>query len=68
MYFKYIENDFNKYYNTIKNSKLKDIIKYSLEDGKCVRSFIIKHLIETLSNKSIDIWEPIVSIELILSQ
>lgn len=65
MYFKYIENDFNKYYNTIKNSKLKDIIKYSLEDGKCVRSFIIKHLIETLSNKSIDIWEPIVSIELI---
>ena len=65
MYFLYVENDFNKYYNTIKNSKLKDIIEYSLEGGKCVRSFIIKHLIETLSDKSINIWEPIVSIELI---
>ena len=66
MYFIYVQNDFNKYYKTIKNSKIKSIIEYSLEGGKCIRSFIIKHLIETLSNNSIkDLWEPVVSIELI---
>ncbi len=65
MFEKYIENDLNYYYNTIEHSKLKEIIKYSLEGGKGIRGGIVKHIIETLSGKECTIWEPIVSIELI---
>ncbi len=65
MFGKYIENDLNYYYNTIQNSKLKEIIKYSLDDGKGIRGGIVKHIIETLSAKSCYLWQPIVSIELI---
>ena len=38
---------------------------YSLEGGKCIRGFIIKHLIEHLTGQPTTLWEPIVSIELI---
>jgi geranylgeranyl diphosphate synthase type II len=65
MFDKYIKNELEIYYNTIQNSKIKEIIKYSLEDGKCIRGFIVKHIIETLSNKECIVWQPIVSIELI---
>jgi geranylgeranyl diphosphate synthase type II len=65
MFEKYIENDLIIYYNTIQHSKLKDIIKYSLDGGKAIRGGIVKHIIETLSNKKCDLWQPIVSIELI---
>lgn len=62
MYFTYIENELNTYYNQIKHSKVKDIIKYSLEDGKCIRGFIVKHIMEI---NNCHYWEPIVAIELI---
>ena len=69
MYQDYVKSELEFYYNTIKNSKIKDILKYSLEDGKCIRGFILKHLIETLKHrhniKTKFIWQPIVSIELI---
>jgi geranylgeranyl diphosphate synthase type II len=68
MFEKYIENDLNYYYNTIQHSKLKEIIKYSLEGGKGIRGGIVKHIIETLSGKedgTSNLWQPIVSIELI---
>jgi geranylgeranyl diphosphate synthase type II len=65
MFGNYIENDLNYYYNTIQNSKLKEIIKYSLEDGKGIRGGIVKHIIETFSEKPGFLWQPIVSIELI---
>lgn len=65
MFEKYIENDLNYYYNTIQNSKLKEIIKYSLEGGKGIRGGIVKHIIETLSGTQCTLWQPIVSIELI---
>jgi geranylgeranyl diphosphate synthase type II len=68
MFEKYIENDLIIYYNTIQHSKLKEIIKYSLEGGKAIRGGIIKHIIETLSGKedgTSTLWQPIVSIELI---
>jgi geranylgeranyl diphosphate synthase type II len=65
MFEKYIENDLINYYNTIKHSKLKDIIKYSLDGGKAIRGGIIKHIIEILSGKECTLWQPIVSIELI---
>jgi geranylgeranyl diphosphate synthase type II len=65
MFDKYINNELEYYYNTINNSKLKEIIKYSLSDGKCIRGFIVKHLINTLNSNNVDIWEPIVAVELI---
>ena len=65
MFEKYIENDLVIYYNTIQHSKLKEIIKYSLEGGKGIRGGIVKHIIETLSGKECSLWQPIVSIELI---
>jgi geranylgeranyl diphosphate synthase type II len=63
MYYSYIKNDLQQYYNTINNSKIKNILQYSLEDGKCIRGFIVKHLINKLSNNHF--WQPVVSIELI---
>ena len=65
MFEKYIENDLVIYYNTIQHSKLREIIKYSLEGGKGIRGGIVKHIIETLSGKECNLWQPIVSIELI---
>ncbi len=64
MFEQYINADLQKYYNTIQNSKLKEIITYSLEGGKCIRGFIVKHIIETLTNKPSP-WQPVASIELI---
>ena len=64
MFEKYIENELIVYYNTIEHSKLKEVIKYSLEGGKGIRGGIVKHIIETLNGTS-TLWQPIVSIELI---
>lgn len=64
MYFNYIENELSSYYSTIKNSKLKEILKYSLDGGKCIRGFIIKHLMSKSTTANI-IWQPIAAIELI---
>lgn len=64
MFEQYIANELNQYYDTIQNSKLKDIIIYSLEGGKCIRGFIVKHIIETLTGNTSP-WQPVASIELI---
>jgi geranylgeranyl diphosphate synthase type II len=63
MYWDDVKQYLNEYLVTLSETKLKSIIKYSIEDGKCIRGFIVKHLIETLSNQVV--WEPIVAIELI---
>ena len=72
MYYSEILPYFNKYFETIKGSRLLSVIKYSIEDGKCIRGFIVKHIIETLfipkenlEKLDIILWEPIVAIELI---
>ena len=65
MFKKYIEKELMLYYETINNSKLKTILMYALEDGKCIRGFIVKHLIETLTQQPTLLWQPIVAIELI---
>lgn len=65
MYFNEIKKYFENYYETIDNCKIKEIIKYSLEDGKCIRSFLVKHLMEKLSSDNNISWEPIIAIELI---
>lgn len=65
MFEEYISNELNHYYSLIENSKLKEIISYSLEGGKCIRGFIVKNIIETLTNSPCTQWQPIVAIELV---
>lgn len=64
MFQDYIANEMNVYYDNIKNSQIKNILKYSMEGGKCIRGFIVKHLIQNLSNHK-NIWQPVVAVELI---
>ena len=54
------------YFKTLDNKKVRTIVEYSVRGGKCIRGFIIKHIIQSLSD-STDFfqWEPIVAIELI---
>ena len=56
-----------EYYLTqVNNPKICSIIKYALEGGKCVRGFIVKHIIDTLGvEEDKTQWEPIACIELI---
>ena len=54
------------YLTQVNNPKIRSIIQYAVQGGKCVRGFIVKHIIETLGSKNTSIsWEPIVCIELI---
>ena len=64
MYSNEIEPFLNKYLDLLGNSKICKALKYSLEGGKCIRGFIVKHIIETLNPENL-CWEPIVAIELI---
>ena len=66
MYGKVILPYLEKYFETLDNKKIKDIIKYSVKGGKCIRGFIVKHIIEKLGDESNPVqWEPIVAVELI---
>lgn len=65
MYHNIIIPYFEEYLKTLNNNQTSDIIKYSLEGGKCIRGFIVKHIIETYTTENVFIWEPIVCIELI---
>ena len=69
MYSSEIQPYLEKYYETFGKGKIKDLIQHATDGGKCVRGFIVKHIIETLTNKELhDIpWQPIVSVELIHS-
>ena len=40
------------YYNTLDKSKIREIIQHATDGGKCVRGFIVKHIIETLTGKT----------------
>ena len=57
------------YYNTLDKSKIRELIQHATDGGKCVRGFIVKHIIETLTGKtSAEVpWQPIASVELIHS-
>jgi len=65
MFYDYIKNDLETYYKTILNCKIREILNYSLEGGKCIRGFIVKHIIETLTCKPTTIWQPVVCVELV---
>lgn len=57
------------YYNTLDKSKIRELIQHATDGGKCVRGFIVKHIIETLTGKTgAEVpWQPIASVELIHS-
>lgn len=65
MYYEYIENELNQFLLTFENTELKEMVDYSLNGGKCIRGFIVKHVMNTLTKKEINFWEPIVCVELI---
>lgn len=65
MFYEQLKGDLEKYYKELHECQIKKVLKYSLEGGKCIRGFIVKHLINKISNNKIDIWYPIVAIELI---
>ena len=65
MYQDYINEDLTSYYASILNCSIKEIISYALQDGKCIRGFIVKHTIETLTNKPTKLWQPTVCVELV---
>jgi geranylgeranyl diphosphate synthase type II len=57
------------YYNTLDKSKIRELIQHATDGGKCVRGFIVKHIIETLTSKTPEEvpWQAIASVELIHS-
>jgi len=67
MYSDEVQPYLNTYYETLDKSKIRELIEYSVNGGKCVRGFIVKHIIETLTGKKADSvpWQPIASVELI---
>lgn len=65
MFYEYVKDDLEKYYNQLESSKIREIIKYSIDGGKCIRGFIVKHLMQILSDNKVNIWQPVACIELI---
>jgi geranylgeranyl pyrophosphate synthase len=58
----------NIYLETLDKTKICDIIRYATSGGKCLRGFIVKHIIETIGNcNEEDIWGPVTAVELIHS-
>lgn len=67
MYSDEVQPYLDKYYSKLDKSKIRELMEYSINGGKCVRGFIVKHIIETLTGKSSEEvpWQPIVSVEMI---
>jgi len=58
----YLEN----YFKTLDNRKVRTIVEYSVKGGKCIRGFIVKHILQNLGKSGDPIpWQPIVAVELI---
>ena len=66
MFNKEIEPFIERYLKTLDKSKISNIIRYAATGGKCIRGFIVKHIIEEIGCcNTVDIWAPITAIELI---
>ena len=63
MFYQYVEQELETYIASIRGSNTRDIIRYSITGGKCIRGYIVKHLMETLGGFSD--WRPVASIEAI---
>jgi len=67
MYNELIQPYIKRYLGELNKSQISEIIEYSLKDGKCLRGFIVKHIMNVLTDNKIDLWEPIVSVEILQS-
>ena len=66
MFEKEINPYIDSYLQTLEKSKISKIIGYATKGGKCIRGFIVKHIIETIGKcEPSDIWKPITAVELI---
>ena len=65
MYQNEVKPYLDEYFKRQKNNKVRKIIEYSVRGGKYIRGFIVKHIIEILTEKEASQWEPIVCVELI---
>lgn len=65
MYNELIQPYIKIYLDELGKSQMAEIIEYSLKDGKCLRGFIVKHIMNVLSQGKVDLWEPIVAVEII---
>lgn len=67
MYSDEIQPYLDIYYNTLEKSKIRELIQHATDGGKCVRGFIVKHIIETLTGKTPEEvpWQPIACVEVI---
>ena len=63
MFCDYVKDEISDYMSTIKDERISNIVKYSIEGGKCIRSYITKNVMMTLGG--ISDWRPIVSAEII---
>lgn len=63
MFYHYVQEDIDTYIAKVRGSGTRDIIRYSMTGGKCIRAYIVKHLMQTLGGFSD--WRPVASIEAI---
>lgn len=61
MFYEYVQEELETYVSSIRGKESRDIIEYSITGGKCIRAYIVKHLMETLGGFSD--WRPVASIE-----
>lgn len=54
-----------QYFSRLDNNKTKSIIEYSVKGGKCIRGFIVKHILDSFMENKTYPWEPVVVAELI---
>ena len=46
MYSEEVQPYLDIYYNSLDKSKIRELIQHATDGGKCVRGFIVKHIIE----------------------
>jgi len=54
-----------QYFSGLDNNKTKSIIEYSVKGGKCIRGYIVKHILDSFMGDKLYPWEPVVVAELI---
>lgn len=58
-----VKEDLDKFLENLEDSKFKEVLEYNLRGGKCMRAFIVKHIMEKLSGESD--WRPVSAVEVL---
>ena len=67
MYHEAVKDEIYKYINKYENKTIGKVITHSLIGGKCIRAYIVKHVMNTLSDNKKNYWQPIASVEVLHS-